>query len=188
MASQSWEKFGELKLSTGRLWVGDAHYATEPEDGLIVDLPKGDYEAFTLAVEPDPGEIQWGGDRIARFRVCRHGVEPELGGRIGETYSHRGSREIGEVWAHVAVQGVCDAEGFHGALPKSDKAYWKLAEPVLVDLATTGELDLEGDAKLLIVSAGEEVGTYAVHQLVADGESCGLEVVLVEMAISRRPT
>ena len=181
METQDWEKFGELKLTSGKLWLGDAHYAPERADGLLVDLPKGEYVASILFAKAKPDEIQWTGERPASFRVALSGCQPVTGKLIGETWSDRGSRVNGEVWSDFAIQGICDLEVFHAAMPNSDKKYWKLAEEKLVDFYVTSELVLDesSGAKLLIVSAGEDAGRFKLFELLADGLLCGVEVELL---------
>jgi len=164
-----WSKFGDLNLTSGLLWVGDAQFAPIKADGLIVELPKGHYSAYVQKMDFGSEHPMGAGTRVSRMRVSKKDSIPSLGRRLGKT------------WADTGTQGVCDYRVYAKAMPKSYDEYWTIAEEALVDFEDTSTfvLNAKTGAKLLWASSGFGDGEFRVFELLDGDVRCGIEIELI---------
>ncbi|MEQ1935885.1 MAG: hypothetical protein ABL962_18665, partial [Fimbriimonadaceae bacterium] len=132
-----WERFGLLKVHSGKLFVGDGQMAPH-EPGVIVDLEPGEYEVSRQKMDFD-GDV-----RVALMRIVRKGVRFERGQKLGDS------------WADTATQGVCDYEIYKEAISHltEEEYFTKFENELYVDDAEVVNLDPEKGAVLFITTSG----------------------------------
>ncbi len=96
---------------------------------------------------------------------CLQGVSPE------------GLNKIGETWADVATQGICDFDLY----ARIAREYPKLADnpDELFEVEDPGVFTLADKAELIRVSTGFGDGTFNLYELLANGDRVGVEVELI---------
>ena len=158
-----WLEFCKLELKGARMLVVDAQFVPSEKDGLVVELPAGNYAVQAVVTN-------FGGDRrIARLRVRLPGGDPQLGAQIGET------------WTDTASTGICDLETFAKAWGTDNEASYRIIEPFLDTGAEFGvaELEAASGAVMPFVNSGFGDGSFAVFELTENGRRTGFEVEFI---------
>jgi len=160
-----WLDFYQLQVKGKSMWIGDANFVPHEEDGFLVAVDTGNYLVTAKAID-------FGGDkRVSRLRVCLHGVEAELGGKIGET------------WTDTAITGICDHETFSEAWGDDDDASDAIIRPTLDDYCDGHGVALLNDASgavMPFVDSGFGDGTFPVFELSRAGRRSGFEIQFIE--------
>lgn len=155
-----WKPFHVFELRGDKIWVGDAHFAPLKDDGEVVSLQPGSYQVSIKTMDFN-GDV-----RNSRLRFCQVGEVPDSLSKIGET------------WADVATQGICDF-ALYGRVAEEHPEEASDPDP-LFDVDDPGVYLLAGQAELISVSSGFGDGTFDLYELLTAGVRSGVEVEMIK--------
>lgn len=160
-----WLFIAPFTISSGRLLIVDFGFLPSSQDGLVIELPSGDFD-ITARVMDYPGDR-----RISRLRLLAKGIDAPVGEAIGET------------WVDTAATSICDAEVMDAAWQSlGDDVATSRLEAFRETAAPCGVfvLDERLRASAPFVESGFGDGTYTVFELCADGRRVGIEIEFIE--------
>jgi TPR repeat protein len=158
-----WLDFCELELKGTNILIVDAHLVPSKEDGLLVALTPGKYVVQGKA-------INYSGDRrAARLRVFQKATSPELGAKIGKT------------WTDTATTGICDFETFSTAWGNDSAASYQILAPFFESEDDIGVavFDASFGAVMPVVHSGFGDGKFPVFELLKDDHRVGFEIEFI---------
>jgi len=159
-----WMNFTELDVNSGKLLFMDPIHVNKPEEGLLVELPKGVYSLLIKAMRYANQK------RISRLRVVLPVKHPVLGKLLGYTRTD------------VAMTGICDCEAFTKLADTVDiEELWDIRQPVF-DIDSCGTVILKKDleVRMPVVASGFGDGEYPVHELLSKSARIGTEVEYIK--------
>ena len=159
-----WLDFCDLQVGGKSIWVGDANFVPHEGDGFLVAVDPGCYSVRAKAID-------FGGDkRVSRLRVCRQDAQPEVGGKIGDT------------WTDTAITGICDHEVFAEIWGEDDDASDAIIRPTLDDYSDCHGIAVLDQARHVImpfVDSGFGDGSFPIFELTQGGHRIGFEVEFI---------
>jgi hypothetical protein len=143
--------------------VVDPTYGPKPEQGFVVDLPKGAYLIQAKVVNYGP--VQY----VSRFRVAIRDLTPIVGDIVGT---------VGNDTAQI---GVCDYEVFSEVWGEDDEASLEKIQNTLWDAEEHGVaiLDEEKRAVMPFFASGFGDGEHTVRELISNQDRVGIEVEFI---------
>lgn len=160
-----WLSVAPLKLTTGRLWIGDPQFAwaeANEGEGCIIGVPVGDYHVEAKGID-------FNGSRfVSRVRVYRDGSHDIS---VGDPFGDAGtdSAQIG-----VADQKALKAS-FDAACGDDVDAALDMLEENINSNVGVFEPDPRGDGRLIYLPSGVGDGGGPVLQLLSNGQCVGIE-------------
>lgn len=154
-----WVRFAAVPVSSGKMWIGDAGFAPNESDGLVLEVPPGTYEVFVKRAR-----FSWGESLNTRMRARLVGTQPTLGEAVGET------------WSDMATQSVCDFDLYREAVGGDWDAYWEQAEEHVMIEGEHGSYQPQKGTVLAFCTSGRGDGTFPVVALKDGDRLCGVEI------------
>ena len=160
-----WMMLATLKLTTGRLWIGDPQFAwaeANEGEGCVIDLPVGVYHVEAKGID-------FNGSRFAsRIRVYREGSQDIT---FGDPF---GTAETDSAQIGVADQKALKSS-FDTACGDDVDAALHMLEENIDSIVGVFEPVPGGDGRLVYVPSGLGDGGGVVLQLLSDGQCVGIE-------------
>jgi len=159
-----WMDFCHLDLQGPEFLIADASFLPSEEDGLLVKAPQGRYLLQVKAME-------YGDDtRPSRLRAALLGTTPQLGAKLGET------------WTDTATTGICDLRRFSAAWGDDDEASLAKVEEAIsaAEIFGIATIDAAAGAVAPFLQSGFGDGTFPVYELVEGDRRVGFEIEFIE--------